>query len=124
VASSAQEGTSAAIVTSIPADKVALDIGPRTITDFKDAIRNAKTIVWNGPLGYFEIPEFAAGTLEVGEAIALSNTTTVLTGGDTEAAVANQDWASRFTHISTGGGAALEFLEGRELPGLVVLEQK
>ena len=124
VASAAQEGTSAAVVSAIPSDKVALDIGPGTIAAFKCAIGNAKTIVWNGPLGYFEIPEFASGTLQVGKTIALSNATTVLAGGDTEAAVANQDWVSRFTHISTGGGAALEFLEGRELPGLVALEQK
>ena len=111
------------VVSSIPADKIGLDIGPRTIAEFSARLKAAKTIVWNGPLGFFEVPAFATGTLKVGEAVALSGATSVLAGGDTEAAVANQDWAGRFSHISTGGGAALEFLEGRTLPGLLALEE-
>jgi 3-phosphoglycerate kinase len=109
VAGAAQEGATAAIVTAIPADKVALDIGPHTIAEFKGAIKNAKTIVWNGPLGYFEIPAFADGTLKVGEVIALGNATAVLAGGDTEASIANRDWASHFTYISTAAGQRLSF---------------
>jgi phosphoglycerate kinase len=122
VASGPREDTIGQIVTAIPSDKVGLDIGPRTIAEFIARLKGAKTIVWNGPLGYFELPAFAGGTLKVGEAVALSGATTVLAGGDTEAALAEQAWAPRFTHISTGGGAALEFLEGRILPGVSALE--
>ena len=124
VASAPQQDAVAEIVTAIPADKMALDIGPRTIAKFIARIKSANTIVWNGPLGYFELAAFAAGTHMVGEAIALSGAISVLAGGATEAAVANEAWASRFTHISAGGGATLEFLEGRALPGLVALEEK
>jgi phosphoglycerate kinase len=124
VASAAEQDAVAEIVTAIPADKMALDIGPRTIAEFIARIKSANTIVWNGPLGYFELAAFAAGTLKVGEAVALSGAISVLAGGATEAAVANEAWASRFTHISAGGGATLEFLEGRALPGLVALEEK
>jgi phosphoglycerate kinase len=106
----------------IPNDMMGLDIGPRTVIDFTSAIASAKTVVWNGPLGFFELDPFASGTLKVGEALANSPAKSVLGGGDTAAAVAGQPWATRFTHISTGGGATLEYLEGRELPGVKALE--
>ena len=110
-------------VTSIPADKMGLDIGPRTITEFIEHLSTARTVVWNGPLGFFEVPVFAEGTLKVGEAVAnLSGVTSLIGGGDTAAAFIHQPWASKFTHISTGGGATLEYLEGIELPGVKALE--
>jgi len=110
-------------VTSIPADKMGLDIGPHTITEFIQHLSTARTIVWNGPLGFFEVPLFAQGTLTVGEAVAnLSGVTSLIGGGDTSAAFAHLPWANKFTHISTGGGATLEYLEGIELPGVKALE--
>ncbi len=112
------------IVSQISPAKIGLDIGPRTIDEFIAAFATAKTVVWNGPLGLFEKPQFANGTLKVGEALSrLDGATTLIGGGDTAAALANHPWASRFTHISTGGGATLEYLEGRELPGVKSLEQ-
>ena len=109
--------------TEIPADKMGLDIGPRTVQQFIAELAGAKTVVWNGPLGYFELPQFATGTMAVGTALADSGAKSVLGGGDTAAAVAGHEWAKRFTHISTGGGATLEFLEGIELPGVKALER-
>jgi 3-phosphoglycerate kinase len=99
-----------------------LDIGPRTIAEFIERLSTARTIVWNGPLGFFEVPAFAEGTLKVGEAVANMSVTSLIGGGDTAAAVAQQPWARNFTHISTGGGATLEYLEGIELPGVKALE--
>ncbi len=100
-----------------------LDIGPRTVDQFMQHLSTARTIVWNGPLGYFEIPQFAQGTLKVGEAVAnLKEATSLIGGGDTAAALAHQAWSGNFTHISTGGGATLEYLEGTELPGVKALE--
>ncbi len=123
VGAAATPDESVQTVTSIPADKMGFDIGPRTINEFIQHLSTARTIVWNGPLGFFEIPQFAQGTLKVGEAVAnLSGVTSLIGGGDTAAALIRQPWASKFTHISTGGGATLEYLEGIELPGVKALE--
>jgi phosphoglycerate kinase len=124
VADKPEAGVAARTVSDIPADKMALDIGPRTIETFCTAIRQAKTVVWNGPLGFYELPAFAKGTIAVGEVLAgLEEVTSLLGGGDTAAAFANQPWAMNFTHISTGGGATLEYLEGKQLPGVAALER-
>jgi len=123
VAAAPEAGAATEIVRQIPLDKMALDIGPATVADFTARLTSAKTIVWNGPLGFFELTDFAAGTLAIGEAIAnLQGVTSLLGGGDTAAAVAGHPWAKNFTHISTGGGATLEYLEGIELPGVKALE--
>jgi len=101
----------------------ALTAHRRTIDDFIERLRTAKTVIWNGPLGFFEHEEFAHGTMRVGEALAnLSGAKTIIGGGDTAAAVGHQPWSSGFTHISTGGGATLEYLEGKVLPGVKALE--
>ncbi len=110
-------------VLEIPADMMGLDIGPRTCDDFIARFSDAKTVIWNGPLGFFEIEAFARGTFRVGEAMAnLMGATTIIGGGDPAGAIGGYPWAPRFTHISTGGGATLEYLEGRELPGVKALE--
>jgi phosphoglycerate kinase len=107
----------------IPPDMMGLDVGPVTTEDFIARLQPAKTVIWNGPLGFFERAEFSHGTMLVGEALAnLSGAKTIIGGGDTAAAVGHQPWSSRFTHISTGGGATLEYLEGKELPGVKALE--
>jgi phosphoglycerate kinase len=122
VAASLEDGAAAETVIDIPNDRMGLDIGPRTVAEFIDRLAGAKTVIWNGPLGLFENPAFAHGTLAVGEAISnLPGVTSVIGGGDTAAAVAAMPWASRFSHISTGGGATLEYLEGIELPGVKAL---
>ncbi len=114
---------SLATVTEIPAEMMGLDIGPATVDAFIAEIARARTVVWNGPLGLFETPEFAHGTMRVGEALAnQAGVKSLIGGGDTAAAVGHQPWARQFTHISTGGGATLEFLEGIELPGVKALE--
>ena len=108
---------------SIPADQMGLDIGPRTRELYSQIIRDSATIVWNGPMGVFEMPAFAGGTLAVARAMADSTGFTVIGGGDSAAAVRILEVdQSKFDHISTGGGASLEFLEGKDLPGLTVLE--
>lgn len=102
----------------------ALDIGPQSVKNFSDAIKNAKMIVWNGPMGVFEMPNFATGTTEVAKAVAASSAISIIGGGDSVAAVEQAGVADQITHISTGGGASLEFLEGKVLPGVAALPEK
>ena len=108
----------------IPADKEGLDIGPKTAKLFADAVLSAKTVVWNGPMGVFENPTLAKGTIAVAEALAQSSATTIVGGGDSAAACEQLGFADKITHISTGGGASLEFLEGKDLPGISCLLDK
>ena len=109
---------------AIPADKEGLDIGPKTRELFADAVKNAKTVVWNGPMGVFENPILAKGTIAVAQALADTDATTIIGGGDSAAAVNQLGFADKMTHISTGGGASLEFLEGKDLPGVVAANDK
>ena len=109
---------------NIPEGKIAVDIGPRTVALFKDKLKSAKTIVWNGPLGIFEMEPFSKGTQEIAKFIGSLNATSIIGGGDTAAAVAKFKLEDKMTHISTGGGASLEFLEGKTLPGIAALTDK
>jgi phosphoglycerate kinase len=123
VAAAPDRPDTAETVSEIPAEMMGLDIGPRTADEFIARLRDAKTVVWNGPLGFFEQEAFAHGTLKVGEAVAhLSGAKTIIGGGDTAAALGHMPWAAGFSHISTGGGATLEYLEGKVLPGVKALE--
>ena len=108
----------------IPEDMEGLDIGPKTREIFADAVKNAKTVVWNGPMGVSENPCLAEGTIAVAKALADTDATTIIGGGDSAAAVNNLGFGDKMTHISTGGGASLEFLEGKELPGVVAANDK
>ncbi len=108
----------------IPADRMGMDIGPKTIELFSDAVKNAKTVVWNGPMGVFENPTLAKGTKSVAQALADTDATTIIGGGDSAAAVNQMGFGDKMSHISTGGGASLEFLEGKELPGVVAANDK
>ncbi|PXY84286.1 phosphoglycerate kinase [Lactobacillus melliventris] len=109
----------------IPENMMGLDIGPKTVAKFKDVLKDAKTVVWNGPMGAFEMSNFAEGTLEVGKALAdLTDATTIIGGGDSTAAAKQLGIAPKITHISTGGGASLQYLEGKELPGIACISDK
>lgn len=111
-------------VTAIPADKQGLDIGPKTAELFAQEVKKAKTVVWNGPMGVFENPILAAGTIAVAKALAETDATTIIGGGDSAAAVNTLGFGDKMSHISTGGGASLEFLEGKELPGIAAIADK
>ena len=108
----------------IPADKEGLDIGPKTAELFAEVVKSAKTVVWNGPMGVFENPTLAAGTKAVAKALAECDGTTIIGGGDSAAAIKQLGYADKVSHVSTGGGASLEFLEGKGLPGVDVIEEK
>lgn len=108
----------------IPSDMEGLDIGPKTRELFADAVKSAKTVVWNGPMGVFENPTLAAGTIAVAKALAETDATTIIGGGDSAAAVNQLGFGDKMSHISTGGGASLEFLEGKELPGVAAADDK
>lgn len=108
----------------VPADQAIYDIGPHTVARYRQLIQGAKTIVWNGPMGVFEVAPFAAGTKAIAEAVAGSGAFTIVGGGDSVAALEQLGLASRISHVSTGGGASLEFLEGRDLPGVVALRDR
>ena len=119
------DATSEVVGQDIPDNEMGLDIGPKTVELFKKTLEGAKTVVWNGPMGVFEMPNFAKGTLEVGRALAdLPDATTIVGGGDSTAAAKQLGIAPKLTHISTGGGASLEYLEGKELPGIACVSDK
>jgi len=111
-------------ITNMPADREGCDIGPKTAELYAEAVKSAKTVVWNGPMGVFENPTLAAGTLAVAKALADTDATTIIGGGDSAAAVNQMGYGDKMSHISTGGGASLEFLEGKELPGVVAANNR
>ena len=108
----------------MPADREGCDIGPKTAEMFAEAVKSAKTVVWNGPMGVFENPTLAEGTIAVAKALAETDATTIIGGGDSAAAVNQLGFGDKMSHISTGGGASLEFLEGKELPGVAAATNK
>ncbi len=124
VAESFEAAEPAGTVDEIGADQLALDIGPKTIDSYSKALSQAKTVVWNGPMGVFEKPAYSKGTFAIARVIADSDAVSIIGGGDSVAAVNKSGLADKMSHISTGGGASLEFLEGKELPGVVALTDK
>ena len=108
----------------IPADRMGMDIGPKTRELYAEAVKDAKTVVWNGPMGVFENPVLAAGTIAVAKALAEADATTIIGGGDSAAAVQQLGFGDKMSHISTGGGASLEYLEGTLLPGIACIRDK
>ena len=118
------ESAKGTVVEEIPADQESLDIGPKTIELFVSKIADAKTVVWNGPMGVFEFPEFAKGTNAIAKALKEADATTIVGGGDSALAVEKAGYKDDITHVSTGGGASLELLEGKELPGIAAVEDK
>jgi phosphoglycerate kinase len=118
----AQAASKTVPASEVPADWLILDIGPITVERFGQELSTAKTVVWNGPMGVFEFPQFAAGTVAIARTLGETDATTIVGGGDSVAAVKQAGLADKMTHISTGGGASLEFLEGRDLPGVVALD--
>ena len=123
VVSEIAAGAANQVVETIPADKIAVDIGPKTIEQFSRVIASAKTVIWNGPMGIFEKPPFDTGTVALAKAVAASSATSVVGGGDSEKAIKAAGVSSKISHISTGGGASLEFLAGIKLPGVAALER-
>jgi phosphoglycerate kinase len=124
VASEFKAGAEHETVTQIPEGKMALDIGPKTIEAYAAVIKSSKTVIWNGPMGVFEMPPFDVGTVSLAKAVADSGAISVVGGGDSEKAIKSAGVTSRITHVSTGGGASLEFLSGIELPGVAALTDK
>ncbi len=124
VASELKAGAEAQTVETIPDGKMALDIGPKTVALYSAEVAKAKTIIWNGPMGVFEMPPFDVGTVALAKAVASSGAVSVVGGGDSEKAIKSAGVASKISHISTGGGASLEFLSGIELPGVAALTEK
>jgi phosphoglycerate kinase len=124
VVSEIAAGAANEVVEAIPDGKIGVDIGPKTVAAFEAAIAGAKTVIWNGPMGIFEKPPFDAGTVALAKAVAASGATSIVGGGDSEKAIKAAGVTSRISHVSTGGGASLEFLAGLTLPGVAALEQK
>ncbi len=124
VVSELEEGAANEVVETVPADKMGVDIGPKTVDAFSKVIAGAKTVIWNGPMGVFEKPPFDKGTVAVAKAVAQSGATSIVGGGDSEKAVKSAGVADKISHVSTGGGASLEFLAGIKLPGVEALSNK
>jgi phosphoglycerate kinase len=124
VVSEIAPGAANEVVETIPDGKIGVDIGPKTVAAFEAAIAGAKTVIWNGPMGIFEKPPFDAGTVALAKAVAASGATSIVGGGDSEKAIKAAGVTSRISHVSTGGGASLEFLAGLTLPGVAALDRK